>query len=287
MRELGLDAYRFSIAWPRILPGGRGAVNQRGWISTTGWSMRCSRPASRPAPTLYHWDLPQALEDAGGWPNRDTAERVRRICRRGGRRARRPRDALDHPQRAVVLGVPRLPQWACIAPGHARSRRRCMRAPPAAFARRVPCALFRALVKKARSASRSTSCPRTRRRNEPEDVGGCGAHATATSTAGSSSRRIGGGYPADMVDLVRRAGCRACQPQICDGDRRAHRRRRASTTTNAPSSGHDPQGGVLQVKQRRDTGLRAHRGWAGRSIRGGAGRGCCAACTARTAVRRS
>ena len=57
----------------------------RASTSTTGWSTRCWRRASRPLVTLYHWDLPQALQDAGGWRGRDTARALRRL--RGGRRA--------------------------------------------------------------------------------------------------------------------------------------------------------------------------------------------------------
>jgi beta-glucosidase len=74
MRELGLDAFRFSIAWPRILPEGRGRVNQAGLDFYDRLVDELLEHDIRPFPTLYHWDLPQVLEDAGGWPERDTAE---------------------------------------------------------------------------------------------------------------------------------------------------------------------------------------------------------------------
>ena len=67
MQAPGLKAYRFSIAWPRVLPQGTGAINPPGWISTTASWTPCSQPASSPIATLYHWDLPQALQDQGGW----------------------------------------------------------------------------------------------------------------------------------------------------------------------------------------------------------------------------
>ena len=73
MRELGIDAFRFSIAWPRVLPEGRGRVEPRG-LDFYDRLVDCLLEAGiEPFPTLYHWDLPQALEDAGGWPARATA----------------------------------------------------------------------------------------------------------------------------------------------------------------------------------------------------------------------
>ena len=73
MAGLGIGAYRFSVAWPRIVPQGRGAVNQRGLDHYRRLVDSLNRHGIEPVVTLYHWDLPQALEDAGGWANRDTA----------------------------------------------------------------------------------------------------------------------------------------------------------------------------------------------------------------------
>jgi beta-glucosidase len=70
MTELGLRAYRFSIAWPRILPDGTGQVNQAGLDFYDRLVDTLLAQGIQPYPTLYHWDLPQALEDAGGWPAR-------------------------------------------------------------------------------------------------------------------------------------------------------------------------------------------------------------------------
>jgi beta-glucosidase len=74
MRELGLNAYRFSIAWPRILPQGRGRINQAGLDFYDRLVDGLLEAGIRPWATLYHWDLPQTLEDAGGWPARATAD---------------------------------------------------------------------------------------------------------------------------------------------------------------------------------------------------------------------
>ncbi|MFJ8957877.1 GH1 family beta-glucosidase [Lentzea sp. NPDC102401] len=75
MRELGLGAYRFSIAWPRIQPLGTGKADQRGLDFYSRLVDTLLDNGIQPWPTLYHWDLPQPLEDAGGWPERDTALR--------------------------------------------------------------------------------------------------------------------------------------------------------------------------------------------------------------------
>jgi beta-glucosidase len=74
MRELGLDAFRFSVAWPRIIPGGRGAVNEEGLDFYDRLVDELLANGITPFPTLFHWDTPQALEDEGGWTNRATAE---------------------------------------------------------------------------------------------------------------------------------------------------------------------------------------------------------------------
>ena len=73
--ELGVTAYRFSVAWPRVQPAGRGHVEQRGLDHYDAMVDGLLAHGIRPFPTLYHWDLPQALEDAGGWPVRETALR--------------------------------------------------------------------------------------------------------------------------------------------------------------------------------------------------------------------
>jgi beta-glucosidase len=74
MRELGLDAFRFSIAWPRVLPTGRGPVNEAGLDFYDRLVDELLAHEIEPFVTLFHWDTPQALEDAGGWSERATAE---------------------------------------------------------------------------------------------------------------------------------------------------------------------------------------------------------------------
>jgi beta-glucosidase len=75
MAGLGLNSYRLSVAWPRAQPDGSGPLNQRGLDFYRRLLDGLADHGITPAVTLYHWDLPQALQDAGGWTNRDTAGR--------------------------------------------------------------------------------------------------------------------------------------------------------------------------------------------------------------------
>jgi beta-glucosidase len=75
IKSLGVDTYRFSVAWPRVQPDGRGKVNPAGLAFYDRLVDELLAAGVDPWVTLYHWDLPQVLEDAGGWPNRDTAYR--------------------------------------------------------------------------------------------------------------------------------------------------------------------------------------------------------------------
>ncbi|MFI6114261.1 GH1 family beta-glucosidase [Kitasatospora sp. NPDC051164] len=75
MAELGLTAYRFSVSWPRVQPTGHGPAVQQGLDFYRRLTDELLTAGITPVATLYHWDLPQELESAGGWPERTTAER--------------------------------------------------------------------------------------------------------------------------------------------------------------------------------------------------------------------
>lgn len=74
IKELGLKSYRYSIAWPRIFPDGNGKPNPKGMDFYKRLTNLLLENGITPAATLYHWDLPQKLQDKGGWTNRDTIE---------------------------------------------------------------------------------------------------------------------------------------------------------------------------------------------------------------------
>ena len=188
---LGLKAYRFSVAWPRVFPEGGGTLNQRGLDFYDRLVDELLERGIAPCVTLYHWDLPQALEDAlGGWPARETAERFARLRGARVRRARRPGPALGDPERAVGRGVRRVPVWAPRARPHGpREAVRASHHMLLGHAERCrPSALWACT---ARSGSRSISrwphrtVTRTRTGAPPSS-------ATGTRTAGSSIPCSGG-----------------------------------------------------------------------------------------------
>lgn len=80
LSELGLKAYRFSLSWPRIFPKGGGEINEKGLSYYDRVVDFCLSRGITPHMTLFHWDLPQALEDMGGWQNRDVCEYFAAYC---------------------------------------------------------------------------------------------------------------------------------------------------------------------------------------------------------------
>ncbi len=114
--ELGVGAYRFSVAWPRVQPGGSGAANEEGLDYYRRLVDGLGERGIEPVVTLYHWDLPQPLEDAGGWPRRETAERfadyAALVAGALGGRVRRW-ITLNEPWVAATLGY----RWGMHAPG--------------------------------------------------------------------------------------------------------------------------------------------------------------------------
>ena len=81
MKQFGIQAYRFSISWARIIPDGDGAVNEKGLEFYDNLVNALIASGIKPMITLYHWDLPSALQDKGGWLNRDIVAAFGRYAR--------------------------------------------------------------------------------------------------------------------------------------------------------------------------------------------------------------
>ncbi|MDA8232122.1 MAG: GH1 family beta-glucosidase [Magnetospirillum sp.] len=107
MTDIGLHAYRFSVAWPRVLPRGRGAVNSKGLDFYDRLIDGVLEAGIQPWLCLYHWDLPQALDDLGGWTNRDVAgwfaDYATLIARRYGDRVKHFA-TFNEPNVAILFG---------------------------------------------------------------------------------------------------------------------------------------------------------------------------------------
>ena len=116
MVSLGLNAYRFSIAWPRIIPGGYGKVNEKGLAFYDRLVDGLLARGIQPWATLYHWDLPQVLQDKGGWENRDTIEAFLEYAHATSERlGDRVKNWITHNEPHVVAFVGNL--WGTHAPG--------------------------------------------------------------------------------------------------------------------------------------------------------------------------
>ena len=129
MRELGLNAYRFSISWSRVLPDGTRARSTRAGLDFYRRLVDALlEHGIEPLVTLYHWDLPAALDDRGGWLNRDIADWFADYAASLFARARRPRRDVGDAQRAVGRHRRRLPaRRAGARPPQPASRRRSRR----------------------------------------------------------------------------------------------------------------------------------------------------------------
>jgi beta-glucosidase len=112
MRELGLDGFRFSIAWPRVLPDGGGPVNRKGLDFYDRLVDELLGSGIRPFVTLFHWDTPQAVEDAGGWPARGTVDA---FCAYVEAVAERLGDRVDH---WITHNEPWVVSWVGHGWGH-------------------------------------------------------------------------------------------------------------------------------------------------------------------------
>ncbi|MGC4806406.1 GH1 family beta-glucosidase [Micromonospora sp. DT233] len=211
MRELGVQTYRFSVAWPRVLPEGTGRVNPAGLAFYDRLVDALLEAGIRPLVTLYHWDLPQALQDRGGWPARDTAYALADY-------AAVVADALgDRVRDWATINEPLCSAWighleGRMAPGAAD----LSLALPAAHHLLLGHGLATAAIRAHATAPASVGVvcnlsPIEAASDRPEDV------AAAVRADGHTNRwwldpLFGKGYPADMLEVYRAA------PPVRPGD---------------------------------------------------------------------
>jgi beta-glucosidase len=199
LADLGLGAYRFSIAWPRIQADGRGVPNPAGLAFYDRLVDALLERGIQPCPTLYHWDLPQALDEEGGWLARATAERLAdyaAICfRQLGDRVG-TWFTINEPWVASTLGY----RLGLHAPGHRDLRESVVASHHLLLAHGLAVEAFRAAASRGRIGivlSQAPTYPAT-----PSD-----ADAEAARGSDGYTNRwyldpvLTGAYPADMVEL--------------------------------------------------------------------------------------
>ena len=240
MRELGLDAYRFSIVvepHPARGPGPREPGGPR--LLRAPGRPRCSRPASSPCVTLYHWDLPAALDDRGGWLNPRQRRLVRRLRARScsGRSA----TACRCGRRSTSRG------WSCDAgylhgvhaPGHREPVR------GAASPRTTCCARTRAAVQRVpRRGGRAQIGlvvnlePKDPASDSPEDVAAARARRRLHEPRSTSIPLFLGRYPEELREIFGEAWPARSRPRTWRASA-SRSTSSASTTTRAASTRHD------------------------------------------------
>ena len=216
MARLGLEAYRFSIAWPRIYPHGYGAVNRPGLDFYDSLTDALLEHAITPVATLYHWDLPQGLQRRGGWPARDTAhyfaDFAEQVARRLGDRITRW-ITLNEPQVAAHLGH----EHGVHAPGTRGLGGALQAAHHLLLAHGLAVEVLRDLVPRARVGIALNLAP-------VHPAGDSAADADAASRADGYCNRwyldplLRGAYPEDLQEAYREL---EILPEVAEGDAEA------------------------------------------------------------------
>jgi len=200
--ELAVDAYRFSIAWPRIQPDGRGAANPRGIAFYDRLVDALLEQGVQPCPTLYHWDLPQALEDAGGWLVRATVDgfaEYAAVCYDAFGDRVRTWFTVNEPWVASTLGY----RLGIHAPGHRDLRESVVASHHLLLAHGAAVGAFRAAGKPGRIGIVLSQAPTYPATDSEADA------AAAHGSDGYTNRWyldpvLTAAYPADMLELWHR-----------------------------------------------------------------------------------
>jgi beta-glucosidase len=210
LRELGVGAYRYSISWPRVLPDGTGAVNAAGLDFYDRLTDALLEAGIRPYVTIYHWDLPQVLQDRGGWPARDTAYALGEFAGVVGARLG------DRVQDWFTVNEPLCSAWIGHLEGRmAPGERDIARAVPAShhllLGHGLATEALRAAAPGARIGPVANLSPCEPATDHPADV------AAAARADGHTNRwwldpLHGRGYPADMVAVY------GVEPPVRPGD---------------------------------------------------------------------
>ena len=199
MERLGAQGYRLSMSWSRIVPDGRGAPNAKGLDFYDRLLDRLLAGGVQPMVTLYHWDLPQALEDDGGWLNRDTVERFADYAALVGERF------VDRVEHWVPVNEPNVASFMGYGTGqHAPGRALTFHALPAMH--HMLLAHGRAVIELRRLGAASVGCannhaPMWPASEDPADVGATKLFDALWNGAFLEPMLLGR-YPVDLAPLM-------------------------------------------------------------------------------------
>ncbi len=197
MKQLGIKSYRFSIAWPRIIPTGRGEVNPKGVAYYKKLIQALLEAEIEPVPTLYHWDLPQVLQDEGGWTVRSTAEAFAdfaEVCFREFGTYVKKWITLNEPFCAAFLGY----LYGVHAPGIQNKQQSCEAVHHLNLGHGLAVQKFRTMkIKGYIGITWNLMTPEAASQN-PEDLM-AQAHATALQSEVFTDPVLGKGYPLDSL----------------------------------------------------------------------------------------
>jgi beta-glucosidase len=202
MAAMGVPAYRFSVAWPRVFPTGSGPVNQDGLDFYSRLVDTLLDQGITPYATLYHWDLPQALEDAGGWPNRDTASHfadyARTVAERLGDRVEMI-TTLNEPWCSAFLGYAN----GVHAPGRASSADALASVHHLLLAHGLGVSAIRSVLETSRPVSITLNPAMVRAASESEADLDAMRHVDGISNRIFLDPVLRGEYPTDVLDDLR------------------------------------------------------------------------------------
>lgn len=204
MKDVGLKAYRFSISWPRVIPQGTGAVNPKGLDFYDRLVDEILKAGIEPWATMYHWDLPQALEDRGGWPSPDMvgwfSEYAELITQRLGDRVKHW-ITLNEPFCTAILGY----LHGIHAPGHQDPQKAFASVHHLLLTHGAAMQIIRKNVPDAKAGITLNLSPHIPATDHPDD------HRVARRGDGFANRLyldpvFKGEYPPDMVEEIMAAG---------------------------------------------------------------------------------
>ena len=217
MRELGIDAFRLSVAWPRIIPGGRGPVNEKGLDFYDRLIDELLGNGITPYVTLFHWDTPQPIEDEGGWPARSTVDAFEAYVEAvAGRLGDRVGHWITHNEPWVVSWVGH--GWGHHAPGRTSEADALATSHHLLLSHGLATQALRAAVGPAANVGIALNLAPVHAAGPGEDHDAAARRMDGHLNRWFLDPLLRGRYPSDMLDVYERRGDGAIGSEFRNGD---------------------------------------------------------------------